>query len=197
MIKLTYDLFYMSRMLKDKLLYKIYDYYYSLEYQEVERMDPCIDSIFNNLYNLTYEPTNIIENIYLGNAYNASNYSNLIQNNIGLIVNITSEISNYYSYSNEFEYYNIDIEDNNNNHIQSHIDNVLNKIHEYKKANPDKNILIHCFMGSSRSASLVVAYLYKNHNMSIDDAIVFIKNKRELVNINTTFIKDLHIWSNL
>ena len=175
MLNIPYDFFYMSRMLKDKIWCKLYDYFYSWEYQQVERMEQNNNSIFHTLYNLTYKPTHIIDNIYLGNAYNASNYSNLIENNIGLILNITCEIPNYYSYTNEFKYYNVLIKDTNDNHIKPHINDILNQIKDYQTNFPDKNILIHCYMGSSRSASFVVAYLYKIHNMFIEDCISFIK----------------------
>ena len=194
MIKISYDFFYMSRMLKDKLCSKMYEYLYSDDNQEVERMEPCYNGIINNLYNLTYESTHIIDNIYLGNAYNASHYYNLVKNNIGLIINVTDEICNYYSDLDEFEYYNINIKDNNNNHILPYINDVLIKINNYNEINPGKNILIHCYMGSSRSASLTLAYLLKFHNMSIENGIKFIKDKRSLVNLNTTFLLDLDEW---
>ena len=87
------------------------------------------------------------------------------------------------------------IKDTNDNHIKPHINDILNQIKDYQTNFPDKNILIHCYMGSSRSASFVVAYLYKIHNMFIEDCISFIKKKRSLVNINTTFINDLKLWS--
>jgi dual specificity phosphatase 12 len=195
MFKLPYDFFYMSRMLKDKMWCKLYEYVYSEDYQNVERMEDVNVGVLKTLYNLTYQPTHIIDTIYLGNAYNASNYSSLVENNIGLIVNITCEIPNYYSYIPDFTYHNIYIKDANDNHIKSHIENVLNVIKTYRETRPDKNILIHCYMGSSRSASFVVAYLVKNHFYDVDDAISFIKDKRSLVNINTTFIRDLREWS--
>ena len=53
------------------------------------------------------------------------------------------------------------------------------------------NILVHCFMGSSRSATLVVLYLMKNHHMTFDDAYKFIKEKRNIVNLNTKFAQEL------
>ena len=41
-------------------------------------------------------PTHIIDNIYLGNAYNAAYYYGLKKNNIKMIINVTKEISKYY-----------------------------------------------------------------------------------------------------
>ena len=194
MFKFSYDLFYMTRMLKDKVLNSIYDYYYSNEYSKVERMNPHQGGIINNLYNLTYEPTLILEKISLGNAYNASNYIELKEKNIGLIINITCEIPNYYE--DDFEYYNVNtVKDINGCHIGPHISKVLEVINKYRMEN-DKNILVHCFMGSSRSASILVAYNSLINNIPIEDSIKSVKEKRDVVNINTTFIEDLKTWFN-
>ena len=46
------------------------------------------------------------------------------------------------------------------------------------------NILIHCFMGSSRSASILVAYNSLINNIPIEDSIRLIKKKRDVVFIS-------------
>ena len=46
-------------------------------------------------------------------------------------------------------------------------------------------------MGSSRSATIVILYLMIKHNMTLEKAIHFIKQKRDIININTTFLTDL------
>lgn len=215
MIQSLYNLYYMSRMLKDKSISSIIDYYYN-DYQKVERVYPHNGGLIVNMYNLTYEPTHIIDTIYLGNAYNASNYSNIINNNIKLIINITEEIPNYYNDVSDIEYYNITVKDLNNNHLTDFLSITIKKIRNYilennndvdndvidnnKKngdSNKKKNILVHCFMGSSRSATIVIAYLSKYHNMTIDEALKYCKEKRDLVNINTTFYDDLQKWYKL
>lgn len=40
--------------------------------------------------------------------------------------------------------------------------------------NCDKNVLVHCYSGISRSASIVISHLMKTTNMSYDDAFLFI-----------------------
>jgi len=183
----------MSRMLKDKALGSLYDYYYG-EYSNVKRMEPCNSGILINLNKLITPPTHIIDNIYLGNAYNASNYSLMEEIDTGLVVNITTEIPNYFP--DNLEYYNINIRDLNGKIIGEFFDGYLNKIAEFKESNDNKSIFIHCFMGSSRSATLACLYLIKYHNMDVDEAIKFCKDKRSLININLTFIEDLKSWYN-
>ena len=47
-------------------------------------------------------------------------------------------------------------------------------------------------MGSSRSASITCAYLIKYYHLRVNESIELIKSKRDIVNINTTFIEDLN-----
>ena len=63
----------------------------------------------------------------------------LKEKNIGLIINITKEIPNYYE--DEFDYHNISIEDINESSIIDHIDPALKKIAEYNNKNTDKKIV--------------------------------------------------------
>jgi protein tyrosine phosphatase len=44
--------------------------------------------------------------------------------------------------------------------------------------NKGHNVLVHCFAGQQRSATVVAAYLIKNNNMSVDEAISYIKSKK-------------------
>ena len=91
----TYKAFCMGRMLLDKSYAYINDKRTD-DYVKTNRIYPINRGIGGSLYDLTYEPTHIIDNIYLGNSYNARNYYELIDNNIGLIINCTTEIPDYF-----------------------------------------------------------------------------------------------------
>ena len=146
-------------------------------------------SKFDQIQIFFSEPSHIIDNIYLGSAFNASHYNTLIDKNIGFIVNMTHEISNYYE--NEILYKKYPLYDNNRESIKQYFEDVYDKILLYQESNENKNILIHCFMGASRSASIVLYYLMKKHNMSLNDSIIFLKNKREIINPTVLFYNEL------
>ena len=57
--------------------------------------------------------------------------------------------------------------------------------------NNNKNILIHCFMGSSRSATILLAYLIKYENYTLKKSLEYIKELRNIVNPNTSFYEQL------
>jgi atypical dual specificity phosphatase len=120
-------------------------------------------SVWSQLVVFFKSPTHIIDNIYLGSAFNAASYYKLKKLNIGLVINMTREISMYYP--NDFIYKQYDLYDNNRESIKEYLEKALADIYDYQKQNPEKNILIHCFMGASRSATLVAYYLMREFNI--------------------------------
>ena len=52
-------------------------------------------------------------------------------------------------------------------------------------------ILVHCFAGVSRSASCVIAYLMKSKQIGYEEALAMTKAKRECVEPNEAFIRQL------
>ena len=149
-------------------------------------------SIYDKIYYFFSEPTHIIDNIYLGNGYNAANYSSLKNNKIDIIINATSELDNYYEYLNEFNYYKFNVLDEKDKDISLYFNDFIEVINK----NPNKNILIHCYMGASRSACFVLLYLIKFKNMSYDYAMKYLIGKRTMVNINTNFLTQLNTFLN-
>ena len=159
---------------------------YNFKYEE--RVFGKNDKIMNTLKGLTCEMSYIKDKFYLGNAYNARNYRNLKLNNIGLIVNCTNDILNFFE--DDFEYINLKVEDSNKDSIIEQIDNKIDEIHNYI-INNKKNVLIHCFMGSSRSASVLLGYMIKYEKIRVRDGLNYLKEKRDLVNINKKFFHEL------
>jgi protein-tyrosine phosphatase len=154
-------------------------------------MKPINNNIINNLYNLSQPMTNILPYLYLGNAYNARDYYELNNKNVTMIVNCTQEFPNFFQYDLSIRYINIPILDENNVNIYQYFDVITEKIHEYHLNNPSHSILIHCYMGASRSVAIVCAYLIKYNNMTIDEAIQYIENRRPLINMNIDFYLQL------
>lgn len=139
-------------------------------------------------------PTHIIDNIYLGSAFNAATKNTLKDLNIKVIINVSKEITNYFD--DEFIYHQYDLYDNNEHSILKHLIEAYKQI-RYHQQHTEGNILIHCFMGASRSASVVLYYLMKHkkhddgHIYSFDDALNFIRSMRVIVNPTFRLTKDL------
>jgi protein-tyrosine phosphatase len=138
------------------------------------------------------EPTHIIDNIYIGSAHNAANKNLLDRLQIKYVINVTAEITNYFE--DEIEYANYTICDDNKQSIFNYLDESYTKIKQFQRKN-NGFILIHCFMGASRSATILAHYLIKEKKMDVKGAYDFLKNKRNLVNPTHKFYKELYKMS--
>ena len=149
---------------------------------------PFIQSIYEHVSAPIRAMVYITDNIYLGNAYNASNYTYLMENNIKCIVNATDEIDNYFENTHKITYMKLSgVIDNSTSSMKNYFNDFIRFVTE----NKDSKTLIHCYMGSSRSATLVVLYLIYFKMFYIDDAIKFVEDKCYRVNINIIYIKEL------
>ena len=105
----------------------------------------------------------------------------------------------------------IDIMDIPSADLRSHLDDACARIERSLAAG--KNVLVHCqqvsltfphlparpltlssFKGISRSASVVIAYLIKNHGMSYEFAFAFVKKYRACIKPNSGFVNCLKEW---
>ena len=128
--------------------------------------------------------TYIIDNIFLGSSFNASNEDLLDNLKIKRIVNISYDIPNYH---NNLDYFYLKMKDDGIDEFnKEQLDNIINFI---KKDN--NNVLIHCMMGRSRSATVVLYYLIKIHNMTLDESLEYLLSKRYVVNPSIKFIENL------
>lgn len=60
----------------------------------------------------------------------------------------------------------------------------------------NKNILVHCMAGVSRSVSLVIYYLMKKYHIDYDRADKLVKQKRKVANPNNSFKIQLQKYQN-
>lgn len=60
-----------------------------------------------------------------------------------------------------------------------------------------RKCLVHCKMGKSRSASVVIAFVMKTYNWSLQKALDFVKSKRSCINPNDGFMKQLEIYEGI
>lgn len=139
----------------------------------------------------------IIDNIYLSNLQDALNSGLIIKNKINIVIRLSEDdmhpLVEYYENMtpsiNNIDYYNYVLEDNclYANEIIQYSKEILNLI----GLNSDKNILIHCNEGQSRSVSVIIYYLMKKHNYTFDDALEYIQNIKTDAKPNSAFQKKL------
>lgn len=130
----------------------------------------------------------IIDGIYVGDIYSASNYNNLKDNEIKSIVCCVVGIDDLYP--KYIDYLNLDLIDN----CDENITRVFDQSNDFIESNVNNNkkILIHCIAGVSRSVTLLACYLIKKYDYTPEKALEIIREKRNVANPNESFMKQLH-----
>ncbi|KAF7325072.1 hypothetical protein MKEN_00549900 [Mycena kentingensis (nom. inval.)] len=91
-----------------------------------------------------------------------------------------------------FTAYSIDIRDKENVDLRPHLEAACQYIERALRRG--EGVLVHCQQGVSRSPSIVIAYLIRNHAMSYESALAFVKRKRACVKPNPGFARALVEW---
>ena len=153
-------------------------------------------SIWKNEYTIkTVDnvPIKILDDIglYLGSIKAAKNIKKLKEFNITYIL----DCSNYIIHEQKQEITNnihklyIPINDTLSENLSPIMDISLEFINNAITSN--NNILVHCYMGVSRSVSLIIGYLMKYHKYNLKESLHLIECKREFVRPNTNFLIQL------
>ena len=121
--------------------------------------------------------------LYLGNNEAGKNLELLKKNNITAILICGYFLSEFYP--NQFIYKTLEFEDNEFEIITYAIVKGIDFIDK------NKSILVHCRKGVSRSSSIVIAYIMFHFKKSFDEAYEFVLNKKNNIQPNDNFIKQL------
>ena len=117
----------------------------------------------------------------------AQDLSGLERYKVTHVLNITEEVSNIYP--NKFTYKRISIPDKPSTPIARYFDECFEFI-DCACANGGV-VLVHCFYGASRSASIVIGYLMKMERMRYHEALEYLQILRPGVHPNDGFEKQL------
>lgn len=142
-------------------------------------------------------------NVYIGNSQSAQDLNWLMDTGITHIVNTAVEIPNYFDSKIgdrsspqpfRFHYFNIPLRDNptmGDEDLLSVLERTYRYMNAVIKLSPNTKILVHCHMGKSRSASVVIYYLMRSRGWSFVDALKFAQSKRSIVSPNMWYVRQL------
>uniref|UniRef100_A0A8C4X9V1 protein-serine/threonine phosphatase n=1 Tax=Erpetoichthys calabaricus TaxID=27687 RepID=A0A8C4X9V1_ERPCA len=139
------------------------------------------------------KPSKIFDYLFLGSEWNAANWEELQRNKVGHILNVTREIDNFFPES--IKYYNVRVYDDETTDLLSHWNNTYQFIKDAWQSG--SNVLVHCKMGVSRSASTVIAFAMKQYSWSLEQALKYVKEKRGIVKPNPAFMKQLATYEGI
>jgi protein-tyrosine phosphatase len=122
--------------------------------------------------------------IFIGNAQDAVNSSFLISRNIVGILNAANELPDN-SHRYPVHYLKLDLIDVPSQNILKYLKTVYNFLEQNLQTG---NVLVHCFMGISRSVSLVIGYIMlKYPELDYKTIYYYIKSHRYIANPNSGF----------
>ena len=161
--------------------------------QSLEDYKSFIDKEILRILGQMDSASKILDHLYLGSEWNASNLEELRTNGITHILNVTREIDNFFP--GNFKYKNIRVYDEEATDLLRYFDECYKFIKEAK--DNDGKVLVHCKMGISRSATITICFMMKEHGKDLATALQHAKDRRSIVNPNKSFLKQLEVYEGI
>ena len=152
------------------------------------------------------DPNDIVEiipHLFISNWDTSNNLTVLINNNIKAVITLETrpkpqETLDFYA-NNNIENMYINIGDSPYADISQYFDATYDFIHKY--ISEDKNVLVHCMAGISRSSTIILNYMirnmYENNKVRtcpcklFQDVLEYARERRPIINPNIGFKKHL------
>ncbi|CAF1115819.1 unnamed protein product [Adineta steineri] len=129
--------------------------------------------------------TEVIDNLYISGLESPAA---ILSKGIRSIFNISSECPRQ-DLGPGVEYEKVHVQDIPSASIRIYFDRLTDRIEQ--NLQDGKKTLVHCYVGRSRSATIILAYLMKYQQMSLRDAFYYLRSRRPIVGPNFGFIRQL------
>ena len=145
------------------------------EEEELNRVNELI-----KISRVIFDGSEIIPNkLFLGNYYSATQKEELKKRGVTHILMVGYLLHEFYP--EDFEYANIEIDDDERENIFKYFYTCINFIEK------SKICFVHCQAGMSRSASIVIAYVMYKLKLKFEEAFDYVKKRREYIYPNVGF----------
>lgn len=149
-------------------------------------MEEQKEDLLDYFSRLKFEASEILEDkLYLGNEGSSFSKKKLKKKGITDIIIVGYNL--YKFYPEDFNYKQIEIDDNEHEEILKYFIPII----LYILNNEDKVFFIHCQAGISRSASIVISIIMFMKKLNFEEAFKFVSNKRKIISPNFGFIQQL------
>ena len=136
------------------------------------------------------EPAEILPGVFLGSIGAAHNEDALRRHRITHVLTVASSFAP--RFPDAYEYLVVDVADAPSENLRAHFERCLKFI---ARARLDGvNVLVHCFAGRSRSATIVAAYAMATEGTSLEETMRAMKEKRPTAGPNRGFAAQLRAF---
>jgi len=132
-------------------------------------------------------PSQVLPKLYLGAAAHSMRKDLLLDMGIKYILNVASEATPYHP--KDFEYLHLKLEDTTEQPIRIYFQQAFPFIN--RALERGHGVLVHCLMGISRSATMVIGYIMTSQKMSYKDSHQFVVDRRPIIWPNPGFVRQL------
>jgi len=126
--------------------------------------------------------------LFLGNIYSALSNTILKKYKIEAVLTIIAGAKISYRSERNISHLIIYVQDLPQESIKQYFDKMVSWIRDKLSLS---NVLIHCMGGISRSSTAVIAYLLKEKQMTTDQALKLVQEKRPIAHPNCGFMRQL------
>ncbi|XP_017298408.1 dual specificity protein phosphatase MPK-4 isoform X4 [Diaphorina citri] len=137
-------------------------------------------------------PNLVEENLYLGDLNDAMGLKSSNEANIKFVFSIG--IFPTLGKISSLTYRHIEVADLPSEDLLSHFDSAYEFIRESQS---EGAILVHCYHGVSRSATIVIAYLMKRDDLGVQTAFDRVKSARDVISPNEGFMHQLALYQRM
>ncbi|ESQ49435.1 hypothetical protein EUTSA_v10021629mg [Eutrema salsugineum] len=139
------------------------------------------------LYEGGNDLSDIGQGVFIGSVAEANNKDLLKSSNVTHILTVAVALAP--PYPDDFVYKVIEVVDRSETDLTVYFDECFSFMDQAIQSGG--GVLVHCFMGISRSVTIVVAYLMKKHGMSFSKAMELVRSRRPQASPNCGFISQL------
>eukprot|EP01064_Diplonema_japonicum_P004924 TRINITY_DN13256_c0_g1_i1.p1 TRINITY_DN13256_c0_g1~~TRINITY_DN13256_c0_g1_i1.p1 ORF type:complete len:197 (+),score=36.95 TRINITY_DN13256_c0_g1_i1:317-907(+) len=105
----------------------------------------------------------------------------LLQRKITDVLNVADDVRNFHEKTKHFKYHNLNVRDFGQDKGISRVFEAANAILADVLSTEGKAIVVHCAAGQNRSVTIILAFLMKHQEMSLQEAYFFVKEKRRCI----------------
>ena len=138
-------------------------------------------------------PAQILPGLLLGSIGAAFNRKSLLEHKVTHILCCCDGVEA--PYPKFFTYKSLELPDKRSEDITQYFEDTATYIHDV--VSQGKEVLVHCRAGKSRSVAIVMSYLMKYQNLTVDEALGLIRKTRENVLPNSGFMTQLREYEKI